>query len=81
MELTILTQQEIANWKWIPVNKDLPEEEVDVLVCDKNGRMMVTKGSYSTEIKGHFIWYITDWEFGEVVAWASLPDPYKEIKK
>lgn len=62
---------------WIPVGKRLPEEETDVLVCNSNGDIEISRGSYSTEVENDFIWYISGWRFGKVIAWMPLLEPYK----
>lgn len=65
-------------FKWIPVSERLPEEEKDVLVCNANGDIEISSGSYSTELKNNdFIWYTSGWRFGKVIAWMPLPEPYK----
>ena len=64
--------------KWIPCSERLPEEETDVLVCNDNGDIEISRGSYSTEIKNEFIWYTTGCRFGKVIAWKLLPRPYTE---
>lgn len=63
--------------KWIPVSERLPEEETDVLVCNANGDIEISSGSYSTEVKNEYIWYTSGWRFGKVIAWMPLPKPYK----
>lgn len=65
---------------WIPCSERLPEEETDVLVCNADGEINISRGSYSTEMQNDWIWYTTGWRFGEVVAWMPLPEPYKENK-
>lgn len=62
--------------RWIPVDERLPDDEIDVLVCNKQGDIELCCGSKSTEV-GTFIWYTSGWRFGEVVAWMPLPEPYK----
>lgn len=64
--------------KWIPCGERLPEEEIDVLVCNANGDIEISRGSYSTEMKNEFIWYTSGWRFGKVLAWQPLPQPYIE---
>lgn len=66
--------------RWIPVNENLPEEGVDVLVCDKYGEMRITNGKYYTfnENWTPWCWDIDDFAFGKVVAWKPLPEPYDE---
>ena len=66
---------------WIPVSERLPEEETDVLVCNENGDIEITSGSYSTEFENHFMWYTSGWRFGEVIAWMPLPTPYKGVEE
>jgi hypothetical protein len=61
---------------WIPVSERLPEDETDVLVCNKDGEIELTSGSRSTEVDD-FIWYTSGWRFGNVVAWMPLPAPYE----
>ena len=63
---------------WIPCSERMPEEETDVFVCNANGDIQISRGSYITEMKDYFIWYTTGWRFGEVIAWMPLPKPYKE---
>lgn len=64
--------------RWIPVSEKLPEEETDVLICNANKEIAISRGSYSTEIENTFIWYTSGWRFGEVIAWQPLPKPYEE---
>ena len=63
--------------RWIPVSERLPEEETDVLICNENGDIEITSGSYSTELENYFMWYTSGWRFGEVIAWQPLPERYK----
>lgn len=63
--------------RWIPVSERLPEEETDVLICNRNGDIALSRGSYSTEVENDFIWYTSGWRFGKVIAWMPLPKPYK----
>ena len=62
---------------WIPVGERLPEKETKVLVCSDTGNMEVCGGSMSTEMPGEWIWYISGWRFGDVVAWMPLPPKYE----
>ena len=62
--------------KWIPIDEELPEEETDVLICNGNGDIEISRGSYSTEVENDFIWYTSGWRFGKVIAWMPLPEPY-----
>lgn len=63
--------------KWVPVSERLPEDEIDVLICNANGDIEISRGSYSTELKNEFIWYTSGWRFGKVIAWMPLPESYK----
>lgn len=69
--------QALEQTRWIPVSERLPEEETDVLICNVNGDIAISRGSYSTEMKNEFIWYTSGWRFGKVTAWMPLPEPYK----
>jgi hypothetical protein len=63
--------------EWIPVSEGLPEEETDVLICNRNGNIALSRGSYSTEVENDFIWYTSGWRFGKVIAWMPLPTVYQ----
>ena len=63
--------------QWIPCSERLPEEETDVLVCNADGDINISRGSYSTEAKNEFIWYTSGWRFGKVIAWMPLPECYR----
>ena len=67
--------------KWISVSEKLPKPYEDVLVCNPVGDMKVIDGCYSTEIPGEWMWFTTNWRFGEVIAWMPLPEPYKEAMR
>lgn len=62
--------------RWIPVDENLPEEGVDVLVCDKYGDIKISKGGYITIETKTWYWDINDFAFGKVIAWKPLPEPY-----
>lgn len=34
---------------WVSVKERMPEEEVDVLICNKDGNIALSRGAYSTE--------------------------------
>ena len=72
--------EERPHGEWIPVSERLPDEETDVLICNLNGDVTISRGSYSTEMKDVFIWYTSGWTFGKVIAWMPLPEPYKEAE-
>lgn len=62
--------------EWIPVSERLPEDDTEVIYCDKNGvrgnchywkgfnRYPRDKGEYQFP--------------NDIVAWMPLPEPYKE---
>lgn len=77
-KLPSVSLQEPKTGHWIPVSERLPEEETDVLICNENGDIELSRGSYSTEVENDFIWYTSGWRFGKVIAWMPLPDPYKK---
>lgn len=63
--------------RWISVSKKLPIAEEDVLVCNSNGHIEICSGYYSTELEEVWVWLTSGWQFGEVIAWMPLPQPYK----
>lgn len=74
----VLALEELKELKrWTPISEGYPEEEVDVLVCNKEGNIVISRGSYSTEIKDRWVWYTSGWKFGKIIAWKSLPKPYE----
>ena len=63
---------------WIPCSERLPEEDVDVLVCIKDGYDNI----YQTVTYHHIVWQAeVGGMYGEVIAWMPLPEPYKEGKQ
>lgn len=69
---------EISDTRWIPVSGEkFPKPNEDVLVCNSEGDMEVIDGCYSTEIPDEWIWFTTNWRFGDVVAWMPLPTKYE----
>jgi hypothetical protein len=73
----------IETGRWIPVEKELPELEKDVLVSLKGGRMFVAALFPGSE--GHEHWWIGEEEihfaFNEVDGWMPLPEPYRTIAR
>lgn len=57
---------------WIPVSERLPEKSGSYLVTTKNGIVMV--GKYDKFITAAWNGQLKN----AVVAWAELPEPYKE---
>ena len=47
LAISALKKQEAD--RWIPVTERLPEEETDVLICNADGEIAISRGSMSTE--------------------------------
>lgn len=64
---------------WTPSDKGLPVEDVDVLVCNKNGLMWIDciVSEYDEEYKGWVYWWDNSDDDLEDTAWRPLPDPWK----
>lgn len=64
--------------KWIPCSERLPSENVEVLVCDKDGTMEVCDREYFDRGRG-ILWTDKNGEecWLDVVAWMPLPEPWK----
>ncbi len=65
-----------SKWEWIPVEKMLPKENLEVLVCNQEGNIEICCGWPSTEFPDEWIWCTSGWRFGDVIAWMPLPEPY-----
>lgn len=71
--------------QWIPVESNMPEDYVDVLVWfeyfryGNYNRMCATHGigNYSKEYNSWTINHETGWKDLHVFAWMPLPEPYK----
>lgn len=57
--------------KWIPVSKELPPEDTDVIVCDRDG--LVSTAMRKSDQR--FSWAHT-FAYGDPVAWMPLPEGY-----
>jgi len=59
--------------EWVEIKKGIPVEIINVLVCDINGRMLVTK---TDDVKKYHGGYCADTElhwFPQVTHWMVLP--------
>lgn len=71
--------EDIKRFQWIPAIKELPECNERVLVCCDNDEI------YTAHLRDDMKWYecydeqhIKD--YGKVIAWMPLPEPYKGEK-
>lgn len=78
----IICNRMTRNDGWIPVKEALPEEGMEVIVTDKEGRVWGTRiygypDETDTEMCFHE-WDDEDWQCfkPDVIAWRPLPDPY-----
>lgn len=58
--------------EWIPCSEKLPEQNVPVLTCDKNGWI-------SVNINVPYQGKKNDFECGYYLAWQSLPEKYNGV--
>lgn len=70
--------------EWIPVSERMPEYNVDVIVCNDDGKIHVAFRQDSIFINEWRIKYCCydydiwdDNENGKVIAWMPLPEPYR----
>lgn len=62
--------------KWIPCSERLPEDNIDVLVCDREEDIYL---SHMTRHKKFFDVYGD--EIKGLIAWMPLPEPYRDEHK
>lgn len=80
VKATVLLQEEQNKHRWIPVSQRLPEVNTQsILVCLKNGGVLMGISCYSGEFKeissmGIKPFY-TD---NPVIAWMPMPEPYEQ---
>lgn len=64
------TEKQPKVGEWIPCSERLPEENIPVITCDKNGWI-------SVNINSPYVGKKNDFECGYYVAWMPLPEPYR----
>ena len=69
---------EFVKQKWIPVTRALPtpEQAMHPLLVTLSPSY-VNVGYYLADIEGDFGWYVDDMLDANVLAWATLPEPWK----
>lgn len=65
--------------RWIPVSKELPERDVNVLAYCKNNSFEYQKVMWIDDYTGRWYGYLS--HFDKVLAWMPLPKPYKESEE
>lgn len=68
-----------SNDGWIPVEKKLPEEKMEVLCCFENGTVQSLWQNWKNDGFGDY--FDDDLIPTEVIAWQPLPEPYKPKEK
>lgn len=68
-----------SNDGWIPVEKKLPEEKMEVLCCFENGTVQSLWQNWKNDGLGDY--FDDDLIPTEVIAWQPLPEPYKPKEK
>ena len=61
---------------WIPIEKAEPTTDgrFEVTVHNRHGKFSVQHSDYCRDAK------YSKWSVGNVIAWRTLPEPYKPIK-
>lgn len=68
--------------KWIPVSERLPDDDRDVLVTVKTAKeTFVSMDYYVTLPVVKFTGWICSGKGEQVIAWAELPEPYREAEE
>ena len=85
-ELAISALEKQLNNGWIPVSKKMPEFDQNCLVTTDTEEVFTSKFfGYGEEYQGYREYPEGVWEINqcdlEVIAWQSLPEPYKEVSE
>lgn len=71
--------------KWIPVTEDTPPKGTICLWCNKQGSVFASEITYRSECSsyvGKHGYFSNGLEnYGDIVAWMPLPEPYKEERE
>lgn len=63
--------------KWIPVTKELPTEDTEVIVCDIDGvRWIGKRGAYEYGDGSNWSYRFGHEMLGKIAAWMPLPEGY-----
>lgn len=63
--------------QWVPVSEKLPEDNTEVLAQDGDGFYYLAWYEYDN----YSWWDNNGLKYEDVIAWMSLPQPYKESDK
>lgn len=70
---------------WIPVTEDAPPKGTICLWCNKQGSVFTSEITYQGErisyVGKHGYFHNGLENYGDIVAWRPLPEPYKEENK
>ena len=71
----------LAQTGWIPVTEDAPQKGTICLWCNKQGSVFISAITYRSESSsyvGKHGYFSNGLEnYGDIVAWMPLPEPYK----
>lgn len=73
--ITLKALEKQINDRWIPVSERLPSNIEEVIACDNDG-IIVT--GYIKKRIGYYVCEHLPFITEDIIAWRSLPEPYKE---